>query len=190
MKSYRGRAFNNFLNLSNLLIVVLLISVTGLIFLNFKKTNIKVQFNKPKIEGIVYYKVKGVDDGDTIVLENGDTIRYLGIDTPEIHHPKIGIECGGKEASNENGELLKNKRVRLLKDETDKDQYGRLLRYVFTEDGVFINYELVRKGFAQTLEIPPYHLFKYTLLDAQNMAIKEKVEIWLNCFNRKEVSQE
>ena len=187
MKKGRDNKNKNYF-LSNFFLTGLLVLFFILLFLNIKSYLIKrASFKKIK-EEVKYFKVKGIDDGDTIVLENGDKIRYLGIDTPETHHPKIGAECGGKEATEENERLLKNKRVRLLKDESEKDQYGRLLRYVFTEDGVFINYELVRKGFAQILEIHPDHLFRQTLLDAQNMAIKEKLGIWSKCFNRKEVS--
>lgn len=143
--------------------------------------------SKNLMRGFFTTKVKEIVDGDTIILENGDTIRYLGVDAPEYHHPTMGEECGGYEAIKENEKLLKNKRVRLLRDITNKDQYGRLLRYVFTENGIFINYHLVRNGFAQTLEMSPDLLFKRTLLDAQNMAIRERLGIWKNCFVRKGV---
>jgi len=133
-------------------------------------------------EEIKYYRVTGVDDGDTIVLEDGSTVRYLGIDTPETHHPTIGEECGGKEATDYNKKLVEGKRVRLIKDITDKDQYGRLLRYVFTEDGLFVNYSLVRNGLAQTLPIPPDTLFDKTFEDALKTARKEKIGIWEKCF--------
>jgi micrococcal nuclease len=174
--------------LINFFLVILFVFFIFLLFLNVKQQLIKKGFFNKNESVVKYFKVKEIIDGDTIVLENGDTVRYLGIDTPETHHPKIGVECGGREAEEENKKLLKNKKVRLIKDETEKDRYGRLLRYVFTEDGVFVNYELVRNGFAQTLEIPPDHLFRKTLLDAQNIAVKEKLGIWSKCFNRKEVN--
>jgi micrococcal nuclease len=153
-----------------------------------------VQFYHPKLslnksynpqEKVKYYRVTGVDDGDTIVLEDGSTIRYLGIDTPETHHPTIGEECGGKEATDYNKKLVEGKRVRLIKDITDKDQYGRLLRYVFTEDGQFVNYMLIRNGFAQTLPISPDMLFDKTFEDALKIAKKENLGIWKKCFNQK-----
>ncbi len=132
-----------------------------------------------------FIKVKGVDDGDTIVLENNETVRYLGIDTPETHHPTIGEECGGREATEENKKLVLGKKVRLIKDDSDKDNHGRLLRYVFTEDGYFVNYELLKRGWAQILEMSSDNLFRHTLLDAQNFATQKKLGIWGKCFNQK-----
>jgi len=148
----------------------------------------KLSLNKPynSQEEIKYYLVTGVYDGDTIVLEDGSTIRYLGIDTPETHHPTIGEECGGKEATDYNRKLVEGKRVRLIKDITDKDQYGRLLRYVFTEDGQFVNYMLIRNGFAQTLPISPDMLFDKTFEDVLKIAKEENLGIWKKCFNQKE----
>lgn len=143
---------------------------------------------KPQIEKIEYLRITGIDDGDTIVLENGETVRYLGIDTPETHHPTIGKECGGQEASEYNKKLVEGKKVRLIKDVSDKDQYGRILRYVFTEDGQFVNYLLVRNGFAQTLPIPPDTLFDKTFENALKEAKNESLGIWKDCFNQKGVN--
>jgi len=123
-----------------------------------------------------------VIDGDTIELENGERVRYLGIDTPEIQQK----ECGAEEASNFNKNLVEGKKVKLLKDTTDKDSYGRILRYVFTEDGEFVNYLLLRNGFAQTLPIPPDTLFDKTFEDALKTAKKENLGIWRKCFNQEE----
>lgn len=128
------------------------------------------------------YEVTQVVDGDTIVLSDGFEVRYLGIDTPELHHPEIGEECGGKEAMDFNASLLAGKKVKLLSDRTDEDSYGRKLRYVFTEDDIFINYEIIRNGFAQVLNIPPDDLFYKTFLDAQLTAKKEGLGIWSGCF--------
>jgi micrococcal nuclease len=162
-----------------LLFVVLFLSY--LYFFNQKKPFLNL-INKGKINLDNYLKVESIDDGDTIVLENGETVRYLGIDTPETHHPIIGEECGGKEATELNKRIVLGKRVRLIKDKSDRDHYGRLLRYVFTEDGFFVNYELLKQGWAQTLEISSDNLFKHTFSDAQNIAVKNKLGIWGKCF--------
>jgi len=130
-----------------------------------------------------YYTVKEVIDGDTIILNTGDRIRDLGIDTPELHHPTIGPECGGPEAKDENVKLLAGKRLRIERDITDKDQYGRLLRYVFTEDGYFVNCEIVRRGWAQVFVIYPDHRYEKMLIDAQLSAVKENLGIWKHCIN-------
>src|SRR3989338_7463066 len=84
-----------------------------------------------KSEGI---NVKRVIDGDTIELENGEKVRYIGIDTPETLDPRKPIQCFGKEAAQKNRELVEGKPVWLTKDITDKDKYGRSLRYVYLGD--------------------------------------------------------
>jgi micrococcal nuclease len=117
-----------------------------------------------------FLMVGKVIDGDAIELENGEIVCYLEIDTPEIQQKEYGAE----EASNFNKNLVERKKVRLLRDTTDKDSYERILRYVFTEDGQFVNYLLVRNGFAQTLPIPPDTLFDKTFKDALKTAKKEK----------------
>jgi len=137
--------------------------------------------NQPR--GPAYFKVQRVVDGDTIILENKETVRYLGIDTPELHHPSIGAECGGLEASEKNQEILAGKRVRLVSDVTDRDSYGRLLRYVFTEDGTFVNYELIRDGYGQVFEMQPDRMLTNTFTQAQMDAKKEGSGLWKTCYN-------
>jgi micrococcal nuclease len=154
-------------------LVFLVLILTGALLL--------IVFTQPK--GPAYYKVERVVDGDTIVLENKETIRYLGIDTPELHHPTIGVECGGLEASAQNQKLLAGKRVRLVSDVTDRDAYGRLLRYVFTEDGTFVNYELIRGGYGQVFEMQPDHLLTKTFIQAQMDTKKEGSGLWKTCYN-------
>src|SRR4030042_66192 len=92
--------------------------------------------------------VARVIDGDTIELEGGDRIRYIGIDTPEIGEPYY------LEATAKNAELVEGKEVRLEKDVSEKDRYGRLLRYIYVGD-LFVNAELVRWGYARAYPYPP-----------------------------------
>jgi micrococcal nuclease len=89
-----------------------------------------------------------VIDGDTIVVEGGYHVRYIGLDSPEID------EFYYLEAKQMNAQLLDGKKVRLEKDITDKDKYGRLLRYVYVGD-VFVNAEMVRQGCAWAMVYPP-----------------------------------
>jgi len=137
---------------------------------------------KPNTE-TSYYTVKEVIDGDTVILNTGERIRYLGIDTPELHHPKIAPECGSEEAKAENIKLITGKRLRIERDITDADQYGRLLRYVYTEDGQFVNYEIVRKGWAQVFIIYPDCKYEKILIDAQLSAVNENLGIWGHCID-------
>lgn len=134
------------------------------------------------------YRVKKVIDGDTIlVLKDGIeySVRYLEINTPEIDHPeyeKYTDECYGKEAFEFNKLLVSNKVVRLVKDKTDKDKYGRLLRYVFFEDK-FINNILVQRGYAKSEIIPPNYKYKELILKSEDEAINQKVGLWSSCFD-------
>lgn len=107
-------------------------------------------------------RVTAVVDGDTIKvrLDGGadERVRYIGIDTPESVKPGTPVECFAKRASAENARLLAagDDRVRLRFDAERRDRYGRLLAYVYrTSDGVLVNGELVRGGYAGTLEIAP-----------------------------------
>ncbi len=88
-------------------------------------------------------QVVRVIDGDTIqvccVFGDRVTVRYVGIDTPEIHHPMKGVEPYGLEAAEANRKLADGKTVSLKFDVEQRDRYGRLLAYVYLEDGTFVN---------------------------------------------------
>jgi len=101
-------------------------------------------------------RVVQVVDGDTIKVlldENGltYTIRYVGVDTPENTSE---VEYYGPESTAKNIELVGGKAVTLIKDVSETDPYGRMLRYVLVGD-VFVNYELVSQGFANAASFPP-----------------------------------
>ena len=100
--------------------------------------------------------VARVVDGDTIVLRGGERIRYIGMDTPESVKPGTPVQCFAKAASHENARLVAGRRVRLRYDAEREDRYGRTLAYVYrATDGLFVNAELVRRGYARQLTIPP-----------------------------------
>ncbi|HEY7204824.1 MAG TPA: thermonuclease family protein [Methylomirabilota bacterium] len=101
-------------------------------------------------------------DGDTIhvrLASGVEKVRYIGIDTPEVHHPTRGEEPGGRAATEVNRRLVGNRAVRLEPDVQARDRYGRLLAYVWVKgpDGVeiMVNAELVRLGYAAVLTVPP-----------------------------------
>jgi micrococcal nuclease len=101
-------------------------------------------------------RVARVVDGDTIVLAGGERVRYIGVDTPESVKPGTPVQCYAKAASHFNARLVEGQRVRLRYDAERQDRYGRTLAYVFrSQDGLFVNAELVRRGYATTLTIPP-----------------------------------
>jgi micrococcal nuclease len=84
-------------------------------------------------------------------------VRLIGVDTPETRHPTKPVQCYGEEASRHTAGLLPpGTRVRLVGDVEPRDRYGRTLAYVYrARDGLFVNAELVRDGYAQPLTIPP-----------------------------------
>ena len=109
-------------------------------------------------EGARKVPVVEVVDGDTIKVRiKGEvqTVRYIGIDTPETKHPSRPVEWMGPEATEANKELVAGGSVLLVPDVSDTDQYGRLLRYVYLLDGTFVNAELVKQGYAQASTYPP-----------------------------------
>ena len=101
--------------------------------------------------------VARVVDGDTIEVAGGERVRLIGVDTPETKDPKRPVGCFGKEASAFTASLLPaGTHVRLVGDAEQRDRYGRLLAYVYRRtDGLFVNAELLRRGFGQLLTIPP-----------------------------------
>lgn len=134
-----------------------------------------------------FVKVKRVVDGDTIELENGEKVRYIGINTPESVKVNSPVECFGKEASKKNEELVEGKSVRLERDVSDKDRYGRLLRFVYLEDGTFVNDVLVREGYARVSTFPPDVAKAEQFKMAEREARENKRGLWADdtCAGKK-----
>lgn len=124
--------------------------------------------------------VTTVIDGDTIEIQGGFTVRYIGIDTPEVKSPQQKNECFSKESSEKNKELVMGKQVRLEKDVSETDKYGRLLRYVYVGD-VFINKELVRLGYANARSYPPDIKYQKELRETEKEARSKKLGLWGTC---------
>jgi len=132
------------------------------------------------------YKVIKVVDGDTVDLEiNGETkrLRLIGINTPETVDPRKPIECFGKEASNKTKELLENKSVYIESDSSQQniDKYGRLLRYIYLENGASFNKKMIEDGYAYeyTYDIPYKYQKEYK--EAQNRAEIGNLGLWKEC---------
>jgi len=127
-----------------------------------------------------------VVDGDTIVvhLSSGDeTVRILGIDTPETHKPDTPVECFGPEASARMAALLpKGTTVRLVRDAEARDRYGRLLAYVYRDsDGLFVDLTMVQEGYAGTLIISPNVAHRAELEAAVAEAQHANRGLWQTC---------
>jgi len=131
---------------------------------------------QPTLEGTV----TRIIDGDTIqVRVDGrvEKVRYIGVNTPEVHHPRKGEEPGGRAAAAVNHDLVTGRRVRLELDAQSRDRYGRLLAYVWVDD-TMINAELVRRGFAQVMTIPPNVRHQSLFLKLQREAREARRGFW------------
>jgi micrococcal nuclease len=115
--------------------------------------------------------VTRVIDGDTIEIEGGERVRYLGIDAPEPN------KCYGPEATAKNRELVERKKVTLEKDVSERDAFGRLLRYVYS-NGLFINAELVQLGYASVYYRAPDLKYRELLPQLEQEARRAERGLW------------
>jgi micrococcal nuclease len=123
------------------------------------------------------YVVNKVIDGDTVQLDTGEIVRYLGIDAPELFAKGGGAEFYGREAARYNKKLVFMKKVKLEFDAEKKDRYGRLLAYVYVKN-LFVNDELVRLGYAKAMIKPPNTKYSDLFLKHQKKAIDEERGLW------------
>lgn len=131
---------------------------------------------QPALDGVVVRIV----DGDTIVVRLPDRlekVRYIGVDTPELHHPSKGEQPGGREAAEVNRVLVSGRRVRLELDVQPRDRHGRLLAYVWVDE-TMVNAELVRRGFAQVMTVPPNVRHQALFLKLQREARESARGLW------------
>ncbi len=123
-------------------------------------------------------------DGDTIVVRFADdsteTVRILGVDTPETVHPTIGVECFGPEAKAATHDRLLGARVRLELDLEHRDRYGRLLAHVWL-DGELYGETLLRDGLAEWYVLPPNGLHQRSMLRAELAARAAGRGMWVAC---------
>jgi len=144
-------------------------------------------FKLPELPAITpgYYAVTKVVDGDTIdVNMNGKTerIRMIGVDTPETKKPDTPVQCFGPEASDYTHKTLTGKSVRLEADPLDdnRDRYGRLLRYVYLQDGTLFDESLIQQGYGFAYVLFPFSK-KVEFTKAQNQARSAKLGLWAAC---------
>jgi micrococcal nuclease len=127
--------------------------------------------------------VTRVVDGDTVEVRLGgeiEDVRYIGVDTPETVKPGAPVDCFGPQASSFNHNLVERRQVRLVFDAERRDQYERLLAYVYLGDR-FVNAELVRRGLAETLTIPPNDRYAERLKRLEIAAARAGRGLWGAC---------
>lgn len=115
-----------------------------------------------------FYYVTRVVDGDTLKISSGDKVRLIGVDTPEVHYSeklvrdsrRSGMDVNtirslGSKASGFTSDLCLDKKISLEYDAVKRDKYGRLLAYVYLEDGTFVNAKILEEGYGQVMTVPP-----------------------------------
>ncbi len=130
-----------------------------------------------------YYSVSSVVDGDTVKVNiNGtvETLRLIGMDTPETVDPRKPVQCFGKEASNKAKELLIGKKIRIEKDSTqgELDKYGRRLAYIYREDGLFYNKYMIEQGYAHEYSYNTPYKYQAEFKAAQKLAQANLRGLW------------
>lgn len=131
------------------------------------------------------YAVTGFDDGDTIEVSidgNSETVRFIGVDTPETHDPRKPVQCFGMAASDFTKRLIGDQGVRLETDplSSNRDRYDRLLRYVYLPDGRLVQAEIIKNGYGFA-----YTSFPFTkseeFSDYQREARNQGKGLWTEC---------
>lgn len=133
-------------------------------------------------------RVARVIDGDTVELDTGERLRYIGMDTPEVVYPEQSrrmdprkpVQCFGEESRERNRELVEGKLVVLTKDISEKDRYGRLLRYVWI-GSTLVNLELVKEGYATAFTYPPDVAHAKDFVAVERRAREAKRGLWGMC---------
>jgi len=141
---------------------------------------IETELDKQKL-----FKVARIVDGDTIKVNirgKIESIRLLAIDTPETVDPRKPVQCFGKEATNKMKSFVTGKYVKLTDDKTqgNRDKYNRLLRYVYLDNGTFVNAEMVKQGYASSYkQYPTKYLNDFNNLEKQ--ARENNLGLWSSC---------
>jgi micrococcal nuclease len=125
-------------------------------------------------------------DGDTIdvaIAGHRERVRLIGIDTPETKKPNTPVQCYGPEATAFTKSLLpKDSALHLERDVVARDDFGRMLAYVYVAaDGAFVNMTIVKQGYARPLTIPPNTAHADEFVDAARTAEREHIGLWARC---------
>ncbi len=162
------------------LVFIVLVAILAFAVIRLGSLQKKVSFNQPGL-----YAVSQFIDGDTIQVDmNGtaETVRMIGVDTPETHRPNTPVQCYGPQASDYTKKLIGSNKVRLQADplDTNRDRYGRLLRYVYLPDGRMVETKLITNGYGFA-----YTQFPFTKSDEfkadESAAMTSRRGLWASC---------
>lgn len=123
------------------------------------------------------HTVQSAISGDTIILEDGNAVQYIGIYLPDSKNLSTRMPIG-YEAWEANRRLVEGKKVRLEFDTLKRDRHGRLLAYVYLPDGTFVNVELVRQGYAFAARLPPNLRHEDEFFEGQREARLAERGVW------------
>ncbi len=157
--------------------IVVIISQTSLV----KDASKNAQQANPGLYTINHYV-----DGDTITVNmNGsvETVRFIGVDTPETHKPNTPVQCYGPEAAAHTRQVISQfGKVRLQADplDTNRDRYGRLLRYVYLPDGTLLDEQIIKQGFGFAYLNFPFSMKSQFAAD-ETAAQTAKLGVWGKC---------
>ncbi len=131
------------------------------------------------------YSVDHFIDGDTIAVKMGDkieSVRLIGVDTPETHKPNTPVQCYGPAAASYTKNIIGNNHVRLATDSksTNRDRYNRLLRYVYLPDGTMVESQLIKNGYGFAYTAFPITKSDEFVADQQQAKAAHK-GLWGNC---------
>ncbi len=162
---------------------------------NYNLFNLGLPTSSPNTVG-VYYEVTKVTDGDTLHISmdgKDEVVRLLGINTPETVDPRRQVECFGKEASERMKEIASGKIVRLEYDDSQslRDTYGRILAYMYLEDGQMLNRKMVAEGYAYEYTYMTPYRYQSEFRDLQRLAQSAGRGLWAesSCNGSKQFSQ-
>ncbi len=132
----------------------------------------------PTVGALPARTVERVVDGDTVVLDGGERVRLIGIDTPETVDPRRPVQWYGKEASDRARSLLAGRGVRVEYDVARADRYGRTLAYLYLEDGTQVNLVMIEDGYAFASRYPPNVRYADSYSAAQRAAREAGKGLW------------
>ena len=150
------------------------------------KNNSEVTIKNKNLNSLESTVVKKVIDGDTIKISNGETIRFIGIDTPEINWDIGTADFYGYKALNFTKNNLLNKKIYLEYDEEKRDDYGRLLAYVYLENGELFNDIILKKGYGHLMTVEPNTKYLKKFRKVVKKAREKEQGIWRKIKQSKE----
>lgn len=157
-----------------LVAIIFLIIIINFIPDNFNKITGEIILEKSEEinESDNLFLVTKVIDGDTIKIETGEIVRLICIDTPE--YDEEGYEIAKRYVES----LILNKKVKLEKDKSETDKYNRILRYIYLEDGTFVNELIVKQGYGKVYWYKPDTTLCPIIQDAEDYAKRKDLGIW------------